>query len=125
MSELTVKGKVVANLGVQSGMTRSGKSWSKATIVIETDDQYPKKIAMDHMKEAEKFASLTIGATGVFHIEVSSREYNERWFTSVNCWKWETDQPAVATQPQPQQARQVQPQPTQPLMPAQENDLPF
>ena len=93
---MEIKGKVVANLGVQKGTSKAGKEWAKSTVVIEYGDQYPKKVALDNLKNAEDFAKLAVGTEGDFHIEVESREFNERWYTSVNCWKWETAQQAPA-----------------------------
>lgn len=123
---MEIKGKVVANLGLQKGTSKAGKEWAKSTVVIEYGDQYPKKIALDNLKNAEEFAKLSVGTEGVFHIEVESREFNERWYTSVNCWKWEvatlTQQPQQApAQPAPQPVYQQSQAPNTP--PA--DDLPF
>lgn len=93
---MEIKGKVVANLGLQKGTSKAGKEWAKATVVIEYGDQYPKKVALDNLKNAEEFAKLAVGTERTFHIEVESREFNGRWYTSVNCWKWETTQQAPA-----------------------------
>lgn len=113
MSDLIIKGKVVANLGVQRGTSKSGNDWQKATIVVEQPGQYPKRVALDNLKKAEEFAALAVGIEGSFHIEVESREYNGRWYTSVNCWKWETEQPAAQPvaqpEPKPQQAEDAFP----------------
>lgn len=115
MSELTIKGKVVSNLGVQKGTSKAGKEWSKTTLIVEYgDSQYPKRVALDNLKNAEEFAKLAVGAEGVFHIEVESREFNGRWYTSVNCWKWEVAQPATQ-----------QPAPQQPTAPTEDDGLPF
>lgn len=114
---MEIKGKVVANLGVQKGTSKFGKDWEKATIVIETEGQYPKKVALDNMKNADQFGALTVGTEGCFHIEVESREFNSRWYTSVNCWKWEVAQATPTQQPQPapqQQGGQAAYPPAQP-----------
>lgn len=127
---MEIKGKVVANLGLQKGTSKAGKEWAKSTVVIEYGDQYPKKIALDNMKNAEEFAKLAVGTEGVFHIEVESREFNERWYTSVNCWKWEvatlTQQPQQAPAQQGWEQMYKQPQ-AQPQTPKDDmgNDLPF
>lgn len=105
---MEIKGRVVANLGVQNGTSKAGKNWAKATVVIEYGDQYPKKVALDNLKNADSFGALSVGTEGTFHIEVESREFNGRWYTSVNCWKWETTQQAPAQpaqQPVYQQAQ--------------------
>lgn len=127
---MEIKGRVVANLGVQKGTSKAGNEWSKATVVVEYGDQYPKKIALDNLKNAEEFAKLAVGTEGVFHIEVESREFNNRWYTSVNCWKWEvatlTQQPqqAPAQQGWEQMYQQPQAQPQTQTTP-QDSDFPF
>lgn len=97
---MEIKGKIIQNLGIQSGTSKAGKSWSKASILIETEGQYPKKVVLDNLKNADEFGKLTIGSTGTFHIEINSNEYNGRWYTSVNCWKWEIDTPQAPAAPQ-------------------------
>ena len=109
MSDLTIKGKVIQCLGMQSGTSKSGKNWSKATVILETPGQYPKTVAVTNMNNAEKFAAIPVGSTGEFCIEIDSREYNGKWYTNVNCWKWTLEQPSPVPQPQPifpQQAAQ-------------------
>lgn len=123
---MEIKGRVVANLGVQNGTSKAGKNWAKATVVIEYGDQYPKKVALDNMKNADSFGALSVGTEGTFHIEVESREFNGRWYTSVNCWKWETTQPEKPTQPTQQPAyQQAQPQAPATTAAPQADDLPF
>lgn len=126
---MEIKGKVVANLGVQIGTSKAGKEWAKATVVIEYGDQYPKKIALDNMKNADSFGALAVGTEGTFNIEVESREFNGRWYTSVNCWKWETAQPQLSPTPtnDPYAAMGMQPRETQAQTApaAQADDLPF
>ncbi len=117
---MEIKGKVVANLGLQKGTSKAGKEWAKSTVVIEYGDQYPKKVALDNLKNAEDFAKLAVGADGTFHIEVESREFNGRWYTSVNCWKWETAQQAPTQPAQQPVYQQPQAPDTHPA-----NDLPF
>lgn len=116
---MEIKGRVIANLGVQKGISKAGKEWQKTTVIIEYGDQYPKKIALDNMKNADNFGSLAIGTEGAFHIEVESREFNGRWYTSVNCWKWETSQPIA--QAAPQQPQHVQEAPST----TSDDDFPF
>lgn len=126
---MEIKGKVVANLGVQNGTSKAGKNWAKATVIIEYGDQYPKKVALDNMKNADSFGALPVGTEGTFHIEVESREFNGRWYTSVNCWKWETTQqaPAQPSQPVQQDWQAAYPQPAAKPQTALQEDggLPF
>ena len=129
---MEVKGKVIQNLGIQSGVSKSGRQWSKASILIETFDQFPKKIALDNLKNAESFNQIPVGSIGVFQIEVSSNEFNGRWYTSVNCWKWEIDEQQAP--PAPQSAtptldsmgvKGYKRQPAQQMQEEEDSDLPF
>lgn len=105
---MEIKGRVIANLGIQKGVSKtSGKEWAKSGLVVEIPGQYPKTVALDNMKDAERFHAIPIGSEGTFYIGLESREYNGRWYTNVNCWKWE-----LASQSQ-QQPQQPQPQPAQ------------
>jgi hypothetical protein len=80
--------------------------------VIETADQYPKKICF---KCFNKPTPKMDDAVNVF-FDPESREYNGRWFTNLNVWKF-----AVEGQSEPStQATNVL-VPT----PAEGTDLPF
>lgn len=125
---MEIKGKVIANLGVQSGTSKAGNVWKKATIVVEYGDgQYPKRVALDNMKQADEFGKLAVGAEGTFSLNVESREFNGRWFTSVNCWKWDVGQNVLAQQTPTQQGwGQMYQQPqAQPSPVPQSDGLPF
>ncbi len=126
---MDIKGHVVLNLGIQSGTSKAGKPWSKASIVIETEGQYPKKVMLDHLKNAEEFNKIPVGSVGVFSVEIQSNEFNGRWYTSVNCFKWQLETQAQEQAPAaPQstleamgvQGYQQAPQPT-----PEQDDLPF
>lgn len=129
---MQIEGTVVAVLPLESGVSKTnGNPWSKATIVVETPGQYPKKVALTNMKNAEEFSKLPIGTQGVFRIDVESREYNGRWYSDVRCYAYEiagaqTQQTPTYAQPMPQQVNPyAQPQPPQHPQPQGEPDLPF
>lgn len=107
---MEIRGRVIQNLGLQSGTSKSGKSWSKCELLIETAEnpQYPKKVKITNIKKADEFSKIPIGADVVFSVEIESREFNERWYTDVSCWKWE-----MAQQVQPQAAQGYPQQPYQ------------
>ena len=101
---MEIKGKVVAVLPMESGTSKAGNAWSKASIIIETTDnpQSPKKVKLSNMKKAEEFARLAVGTEAVFSIEIDSHEYNQRWYTEVICWRWDIPQTITAAMPQAQ-----------------------
>ncbi len=85
---LSVKGKIEQILKPESGTSRAGKEWTKQEFVIETDEQYPRKVCFTLFGEK---TSLIDGLAAGQEVEVSfnmeSREYNGRWFHNINAWK--------------------------------------
>jgi len=90
------------------------------------DAQYPKTVAVSNMKHPEEFAKLTAGTELTMNIDMESREFNGKWYTNINCWKWEVAQPAQAPVQQGWQAAYPQPQQqAQSALPVQDDGLPF
>ena len=97
---LQVKGKVQQILKPESGVSRAGKEWNKQEFVIETEDQFPKKICFTLFGDK---TSLIDGLSNGEEVEVSfnveSREYNGKWFHNINAWK--VDKPSANNVPEP------------------------
>ena len=72
---------------LQKGTSAGGKEWQKKDFVIETLDQYPKKICLKLFNDVAN-VPLEIGKKYTFHINIESREFNGKWYTNVNCWKF-------------------------------------
>ncbi len=128
---MEITGKLIQKLPVQSGVSTSGNNWSKAEFVIETVEQYPKKVCAnlwgDRAKALDQFQ---IGSLITVSFDLESREYNGRWYTDVKAWRVDAATPAaVAGAPvpapgyAPQQPGYGQPQgyaqPQQPMYPPQ------
>lgn len=86
---LEVSGKVFRILNEQKGTSAGGKDWVKQDFVIETEDQYPKKIAITAMgdKIVPSVKGLKLGQLVTVHINIESREYQDKWFSNVNAWR--------------------------------------
>jgi len=86
---MEIKGKVFKVLAEQSGTSAGGKAWVKQEIVVETEDQYPRKVCVTAMNEkvVPIVKTLTPGQQVTVHINLESREYQERWFTNVTAWR--------------------------------------
>lgn len=99
--ELSLRGRFVKSLPEISGEGRNGR-WVKQNFIIETLDQYPKKICL--IAWGDKTAavkSLNEGDEVKAQISIESREYNERWYTDVRAWEIERLSAASGAQPQP------------------------
>lgn len=87
---MEVRGKLAHKLAVVKGESANGNEWKKQTIVVETEGQYPKKVAIDFFGDkVELLAGLEKDAQLTVSINLESREYKGRWFTNVNGWKLE------------------------------------
>jgi|LakMenEpi03Aug12_release.lakeMendotaPanAssembly.Ray.scaffolds.fasta_scaffold412236_2 hypothetical protein len=91
MEELAVSGKVYKVLN-ETGTSKAGKDWEKATVVIETEDQYPKKIAVTFMGEKvlPVAKALKEGEKVKLHLNISSQSQDEiKWYSNINGWRVE------------------------------------
>ena len=85
---MELQGTLKQILPIESGESKSGKTWQKQTIIIETADAYPKQIAVEVSEKAlSRLQDYSIGQTITCSINIESREYNGRWFTAVRAWK--------------------------------------
>lgn len=48
---MEISGKIIVALPAQGGVSKAGKEWSRQDYVIETKEQYPKKIAFSVMND--------------------------------------------------------------------------
>lgn len=111
--EMKITGKIDKINDIVEGVTAAQKAWKKRIIIIETEGQYPKKVAITLWGETCD-QPLKEGMTAVFDVDVESREYNEKWYTDIKAWKFTTD----STEPQPVKKDVV-------TTPEDPDDLPF
>ncbi len=83
---MEVIGKLNKFLPEQRGETQRGP-WVRGGFVIETEEQYPRKIAFSVWGEDKWTAIklLPLGNTIKVTFSIESREYNERWYTDCRC----------------------------------------
>ncbi len=113
---MEVKGRIFQVLDPLTGESARGP-WKKQEFVIETMDQYPKKICFTVWNDKVAIASLSPNQVITVHFNAESREYNGRWFTDLSAWKMETEDASAA-------AANVPP-PPQEIAQTEEDGLPF
>ena len=84
---MDITGKIIAVLPTRSGTSAKGTQWSSQTAVIETHEQYPKKVAFDVLGEKITEFNLQVGEEVTVSFDINAREFNGKWFNSVNAWK--------------------------------------
>lgn len=88
---MEIVGKAIAALPVKSGVSqRTGEQWQSREYVIETQEQYPKKICFE-VFGTEKLKEFNIRNNDLIkvHFDITAREYNGKWFNSIRAWKVE------------------------------------
>lgn len=84
---MDITGKIIAVLPTRSGTSAKGTQWSSQTSVIETHEQYPKRVAFDVLGDKIKEFNLQVGEEVTVSFDINAREFNGKWFNSVNAWK--------------------------------------
>jgi len=107
---MEIIGKLIQKMPMQSGISKTGNSWQKQEFVIETLEQFPRKICANLWGERTAvLETLNIDDKVVMSFDLESREFNGKWYTDVKAYKIEpvtanpqapqTAQPATASAP--------------------------
>lgn len=79
--------KVISVSEVETGTGKNGE-WKKQNFVVDTGGQYPKQICFSAMgKTVEYSEKLKAGQQIDVDFDISSREYNGRWYTEAKAFK--------------------------------------
>lgn len=81
-------GKIIAVLPERSGTSKNGKDWKLAQYVLETQEQYPKRMLFEVFGD-DKISQFAIkeGEVVTVSFDVDAREYQGRWYNTIRAWK--------------------------------------
>ncbi len=85
---MQLQGKIVAILPLQTGNGKNGE-WKKQDIIVETNDQYPKKICVSIWGDKIVESIIKEGNNLDISFDIESREFNGRWYTDIKAWRLE------------------------------------
>lgn len=83
---MEIQGKIIVVLPERSGVSQRGNQWRSISYVLETQEQYPKKLAFDVTNDKIDQLNIQFGEILTVQFDINAREYNGRWFNSVNAW---------------------------------------
>ena len=88
---LEVKGIVVKVLEVESGTSKAGKEWKKQSFVINNGNEFNPEICFSVFGEdkLQSVSDLIDGEEVTVHFNLSSREYNGKYYHSIDAWRIE------------------------------------
>jgi len=89
MSELKVKGKIVKKLDIESGTSKAGKEWKKTNFVVDTGSEYNSETCFSLFGDdkIEMLANFQEGSEVEVAFNVSSREFNGKYYHNLDAWK--------------------------------------
>ena len=89
---LSIKGKITKKLEVESGTSKAGKEWKKQSFIIDTGSQYNPEICFQLFGEdkIQILENYKEGDKVDVSFNLSSREYNGRYFHNVDAWRIES-----------------------------------
>ena len=101
MEAIYIEGQITAILPETRGVGQRGE-WVSQDFVLKTDDNYPKNICFtilgaDKIKEA----NIKIGDVVSIGVNIESREFNGRWYTSIKAWSVKKKSEARQQQSEP------------------------
>ena len=85
---MDVVGKIIQVLPAQEGIGKNGNPWKVQPYVLETLDQYPRKVHFEVFGEDRiKQNPCELDQLVTVSFDIESREFNGRWYTSIRAWK--------------------------------------
>ena len=85
---MEVVGKIIQVLPLQEGVGRNGNPWKLQAYVLETLDQYPRKVHFEVFGEDRiKQNPCELDQLVTVSFDIESREFNGRWYTSIRAWR--------------------------------------
>ena len=126
---MEVVGKIIQVVPAQEGGGRNGNPWKVQPYVLETLDQYPRKVHFEVFGEDRiKQNPCDLDQLVTVSFDIESREFNGRWYTSIRAWKiqqGDMTQAGVAPAAAPQAAAPVAAPAAAPVEAAPANVDPF
>jgi len=86
---LKVEGKITKILSVETGKSKLGKEWSRQSFVIDTGEKYNPEVCFGLFgsDKIEMLANYEVGKHVQVLFNVSSREFNGKYYHNLDCWK--------------------------------------
>jgi hypothetical protein len=98
---MNVTGKLEKILDVESGVSKAGKDWQKQSIVINNGSEYNPLVCIGFFGDdkLEMLKAFKEGDNIEVSINLSSREFKDKWYTQVDGWKIEKVEAKVDSAP--------------------------
>ena len=84
---MEIIGKLTKKLERETGVSNSGKTWEKQSILVEQNVEYNKEVAISFFGDKIKsIRDIEEGSDVSVSINLSSREYNGKYYHNIDGW---------------------------------------
>lgn len=88
---MRIEGKLIKIFDLETGVSKAGKEWKKQSILIEQNTEYNKELVISYFGDnVNKILQKEIGDNLSCSVNLSSREFNGRWYHNIDGWTCET-----------------------------------
>lgn len=124
MANLEITGKIVQIDEPVTGKSSKGE-WKKQQFIIETDDQFPKKICFINWNDKVSLTHIKAGTKVTVAFNAESREFNGKWYTDLKAWKMDVESGGNSNSSMPPPPANLNDAPPPDYEELDEGDLPF
>jgi hypothetical protein len=116
---MDIVGKIIQVLPLQEGISKTGNPWKSQSYVLETQEQYPRKVCFEIFGEDRiKNNPCNVDDVVTVSFDIESREYNGRWYTSIRAWRVQQGNMLSQAAPEPVAASVAAPASAAPATPS-------
>lgn len=85
---MEIVGKIIQVLPLQEGIGKNGNPWKVQGYVLETQEQYARKVQFEVFGEDRiKNNPCQVDDMVTVSFDIESREFNGRWYTSIRAYR--------------------------------------
>ena len=98
---MKIKGKIKQKLPLEKGTSKAGKEWQKQSFVIDTGAEYNPEVCFSCFgnKNIEMLDNFKEGQEVEVSFNISSREFNGKWYHNIDAWRIAAQQSSNDTPP--------------------------
>ena len=84
---MNVIGKLTKKLERETGVSKTGKTWEKQSIIIEQNTDYNKEVVISFFGDKIKsIRDIEEGSDVNVSVNLSSREFNGKYYHNIDGW---------------------------------------
>jgi hypothetical protein len=84
---MNVIGKLISKLERETGVSKTGKTWEKQSILVEQNVEWNKEVVITFFGDKIKsIRDIEEGSDVNVSVNLSSREYNGKYFHNIDGW---------------------------------------